>query len=135
MTPRAHLLRTGRYLGVGGACAGLHNLVMIGGDRLGAPFPPLILVSYALVVVVGYALHARVTFGEPARWAAFGRYAVAMAGSIPTTFALLLGLRTGLRLPMVLASPTATVLMLAVNFLVSRWAIVRPAPAPTGGLP
>ena len=120
------LARLVRYLGVGGACAGLHNLVMIVGDRMGVVYPVLILVSYVLVVIAGYGLHALVTFRESLGIGAFARYAAGMAGGVPMTFLLLFVLHQALGLPMIYASPIGTAVMLGVNFLISRWAIARP---------
>lgn len=130
----APAFRLFRYLGVGGACAALHNLVMIVGDRGGVPYPLSICVSYVLVVLLGYALHTTITFREPRTGRGLLRYAAAMAGSIPATLLLLLVFRTWLRWPMVYASPVATVTMLAANYLTSLWAI-RPAPLRSAGHP
>ncbi len=119
-------LRLFRYLGVGGACAALHNLIMIAGDAGGIPYPLSICVSYVLVVLLGYALHTTVTFREPRTVRGLLRYAAAIAGSIPATLLLLLVFKTWLRWPMAFASPAATVTMLAANYLTSRWAILPP---------
>jgi putative flippase GtrA len=112
---------------VGLACAGLHNAVMIGGDLAGLHYAVSSVLSYLIVVVVGFALHVRYTFGQPARFAAFWRYAVTMAANYPATLLLLFLMCDVAGLPVVVAAPAATVVMFAWNYVASRWAILRPA--------
>jgi putative flippase GtrA len=116
---------------VGAACAVLHLLVMLGGDLLGLHYVASTLASYALVVVVGYALHVRVTFAQPAAAAAFARYALAMAANYPLSLLLMFALCEGAGAPVPLAAPVATVLLAVWNYGASRWAVVgrRNAPA------
>ena len=126
MNPRAVLMRSGvRYMAVGGVCALAHNLVMIGGAALGLHYLVSAVFSFALVVLVGYGLHAAVTFGQRFSLSAFGRYALAMAGNYPLTIALLFVFCDLLHAPMAVASPVATVVLMAWNYLTSRWAIAR----------
>jgi putative flippase GtrA len=120
-----------RYAAVGAACAALHVLVMLGGDRLGLHYVASTLVSYGLVVVVGYGLHVRVTFAQRASAAAFARYAVAMAANYPLSLLLMFALCDLAGAPVPLAAPVATVLLAVWNYGACRWAVVgrRNAPA------
>jgi putative flippase GtrA len=111
------------YGAVSAICLALHNVVMIGGDRLGWPFWGSILVSFCLSAVTGYILHSRATFGEPISLLRFQRYAIAMAANIPLVFIVIWVWHDLAGLAMVWASPIATICMIAVNFLLSRWAI------------
>lgn len=108
---------------VSGLCLVTHNVVVIGADSAGAGLLGATLASFAVVVGLGYSLHARYTFAVAPSWRGFARYAGAMAASVPLSL-LLLGLFVevvGWR--MAVAAPTATLLMLAVNYGLSRWSV------------
>lgn len=109
-------------------CLCLHNIVVIGGDRIGWPYPASILVSFCLSAATGYLLHSRLTFGEPLGACRFVRYATAMSLNIPLALAALWLWHDLFGLAMIWASPIATLCMIAVNFLLSRWAIVPRKP-------
>lgn len=114
-----------RYLVVGGTCALLNTLVLIAGDALGLPLAASIAASFAIVCLVGYRLHAAVTFGAPANRQGLLRYVLAMAVSLPLSTALLWVFARALHWPMAVAAPAATAAMLAINFVSSRWAVTR----------
>lgn len=118
-----------RYAIVGLACALLHNVIMIGLDRWHLHYALSALVSFAVVVLVGYALHVSYTFREQTSLASLWRYTVGMATNYPLNVALLFLMCDVAGLPMVIAAPAATVLLFGWNFLLSRWAIVRSVPA------
>lgn len=112
------------YGAVSAICLALHNAVMIGGDWLGWPYLGSILVSFCLSAVTGYVLHSLATFGEPISMHRFLRYAAAMTANIPLVFIAIWMWHDFVGLAMVWASPIATICMIAVNFLLSRWAIL-----------
>lgn len=114
----------GRYALVAGACLVTHNLVMIVGDQAGIAMPLLVVLSFAIVVVLGFSLHSRFTFAVQADARSLLRYAGAMAANMPVTIALLWLFCTILHWPMAIAAPTATVLLVVANFFASQWAIV-----------
>jgi putative flippase GtrA len=111
---------------VAGLCLGLHNLIIIVNDRAGQPLIAGVVVSFVLVAAMGYALHSRFTFRRPMGWVGFGRYALAMSANLPLAFGSIWLWRHGAGLPMIYASPLASVSMIAVNFALSHWAIARP---------
>ena len=113
---------------VGGFCALTHNAIMIGGSALGLHYVATSAVSYAIVVVLGFGLHTRFTFSVRPEFPAFLKYAAGMALNYPIWIALMFLLYGVARLPMVAASPLGTVLLLAWNFAMSRWAILRRLP-------
>src|SRR5262245_19230953 len=112
-----------RFVLVGLVCAALHNVIMLSLDRLGLHYLLSGAVSFALVVVTGYALHAKVTFGEQRSLRSFLRYAASMAINYPATVALLFLMCDLGGLPYAIAVPASTVIMLVWNFLASRWSI------------
>jgi putative flippase GtrA len=121
-----------RYLVVATSCALLHNAVMIGCDWLGIHYVPASGVSYIVVVLWGYALHARFTFGQPMSARSFLRFALGMATNYPASIALMFVFCTLAGLAVAIAAPMTTVILFAWNFITSRWAIAgRPTPQRT----
>ena len=110
---------------VAGFCLCLHNAIIIGMDRLGAPLLAGVMLSFAAVTSAGYLLHSRATFRRAAAWQAFGRYALAMSANVPLSFVTIWLWRNGVGLPMIYASPLASGCMIAMNFALSHWAIGR----------
>ena len=115
-----------RYIAVSGVCALANNVILVVGDHVGLPLLASIALSYACVVVLGYCAHARFTFSQPWGLGAFLRYALAMAANIPVFAAMVAGLHA-LRVPMWIAAPTATLAMLAVNYILAKWAVTGAA--------
>jgi putative flippase GtrA len=120
-----------RYLLVGGFCAGVHNAIMIGGGLLGAHYVASSVVSFCLVLVLGFVLHARFTFAVHADWRSFAKYAAGMLINLPLWIGLMYVLAGLCRLPMIVASPLGTIMFVGWNFLVSRWAIAHRRPPRT----
>jgi putative flippase GtrA len=122
-----------RYLVVGATCALVNVAVLVASEAAGLPLWSGILLSFGLVCTVGYALHATVTFAAPLAWSGFARYVSAMAAGLPVSAALLWLFARALGWPMPVAASCATVTMLALNFVSSRWAVLYPArPIPAG---
>lgn len=116
-----------RYLVVGLICALLHNAIMIGGDFAGLHYVASSLVSFAVVVVVGFALHCHFTFQQDPSVKSFVRYAAGMAANFPLSIALMFIFCDLAKLSVPVAAPLATVLLFVWNFAASRWAILGPA--------
>jgi putative flippase GtrA len=114
----------GRFLGVGLACAVLHNVVMIAGDLAGLHYVASSLISLAVVTVFGYQLHSRWTFpGAERSRTSFARYALTVSANLPLSLAGLFVLVDVLGMPVPFAAPVVTVLLLAFNFTANRWAL------------
>jgi len=112
-----------RYALTAAACMIMHNVIMIAGDAAGLAMPVAVLLSFCVCVLLGFALHSRYTFAVRGDGAGLLRYTLAMAANVPLTILLLWLFFTFLRLPMAVASPAATLVLLVVNFFASRWAI------------
>lgn len=114
----------GRALVVGLVCAIVHNAIMIALDQVGLHYALSLVVSFVIVVVLGYRLHSGWTFAGAARTpTSFGRYALVASANYPASLAgmfLFVDL-AGLSVP--IASPIVTVLLFAMNFLGNRWAL------------
>ncbi len=112
-----------RYGMIAALCMAVHNLIVIGGNRAGLPMPVSVTISFVTVATLGFVLHCRFTFGAPGHVGSFLRYVVGMASNLPLTILLLWGLTGLVRLPMEVAAPAGTAILVAFNFFVSRWAI------------
>lgn len=125
------------YGAIAGLCLGLHNATMIVADHFGAPLWLAVVLSFVLVALTGYVLHSLGTFRQPLGLIGLMRYSLAMSANIPLAYGTTwLWLKLA-GLPMLWASPLASLCMLAINFLLSRWAIVgkgqpRNQPFPDG---
>lgn len=114
-----------RFAIVGLLCATAHNAILLAADLWHIHYALSCAISYVIVVSLGFALHVRYTFQQPATAASFWRYGLSMAANYPLTLALLFLMCDIAGWPVAVAAPMATALLLAVNFLASRWAIVR----------
>lgn len=124
-------LRTpARFAIVGLICAAAHNAIVIGAGWWQIHYAPACVISFLVVVVLGFVLHVRFTFEQPATAAAFWRYSVGMAANYPLTLVLLFLMCDLAAWPVAVAAPSATVLLFVWNFVTGRWAIVRKPPAP-----
>jgi len=113
-----------RFLTVGLACALLHNAVMIGGDRLGLHYALSSVVSFCIVLIVGYRLHSSWTFpGAAQGQLPFVRYALIAATNLPLSIAGMFVFVDLIGMSVPIASPLVTVLLLALNFAGNRWAL------------
>jgi putative flippase GtrA len=118
---------TVRYGLVAGTCLVIHNTVVIAGDAAGLPLLLSVMLSFTVVVTVGYVLHSRVTFERSLTWGRFERYVVVAAMSIPASFVTLWFWSVALRLAMIWAAPIASLCTTLFNYLIYRWAITAPA--------
>ncbi len=109
---------------VGGTCAVLHNAIMIGGDWLGFHYVASSLVSFTIVVCVGYWLHSGWTFRTGARsGTSFARYTLVAGANLPAALAGMFLFVDLLGFSVPVASPIVTVLLFVMNFAGNRWAL------------
>ena len=112
-----------RYGLVGLLCAVTHNLIVIGGHDFGIHYVVSTLMSYVVVVLLGYFLHTFFTFSQPLSLVAFGRYSGAMVMNYPLSVMTMFLLVDIAKLGYPLASPISTVMLMGWNYFASRWAI------------
>ena len=114
----------GRFLGVGLACALLHNVVLIAGDFAGWHYAASSVVSLVVVTLLGYQLHSRWTFpGAERSPTSFARYAVTVSANFPLSLAGLFVFVDLLGVSTPIAAPIVTVLLIAFNYTANRWAL------------
>jgi putative flippase GtrA len=124
-----------RYLAVGATCALLYNVLMISLVSLGVG------VLWATVIVVppllltGYVLHAVVTFETRFSRVDFLRYSLTILAAWPASAAIVYGLADLAGLPIVLAAPLTTAIMLVLNWITAHWAIAHSLRAAFACLP
>lgn len=117
--------RTARYTIVGGICAVGNNVVMILGDLAGINYVPMSVISFLLITPLGYFLHSSFTFKKPFSFGDFVRFFAGVATGFPLYFVIMAILCTGLRLPVIVAVPAATIILFLWNFASAHWAIRR----------
>jgi putative flippase GtrA len=118
-----HFLVGARYLVVAGFCAGLHNVIMIVLDYFGVYYGLSLLVSAVVLIPTGFVMQSRFTFSVNATWPAFWRYAGVMIVNTPLSFIFLWLLYDVMALPMIIAAPVSTIILLTWNYLASGWAV------------
>lgn len=111
------------YLCVSGTCFLGHNAIMIVAERFYAALWLAVMLSFVITVIIGYILHSAFTFKQPLSLSAFGRYTLGMLLNIPLAYVTTWFWYHWLEFPMPAAAPLASLCMIALNFLLSRWAI------------
>lgn len=117
-----------RYSMVAGICLLTHNVVMIASDHAGASLLTAVVLSYAIVVVIGFVLHTRFTFASEISQKGFIRYAAAMLLNIPLAWITTALWHDVVGLAMLYAAPLATAMMVTFNYFASRWATAKHVP-------
>ena len=115
-----------RYLTVGASCMLLHLAIMIIGDAAGLHYVMSSVISLVTVTAFGYALHSGWTYpGSERGGASLARYLATVGANFPISLAGLFAFVDLLGLPVAIAAPIVTVLLVAFNFVASRW-VFRP---------
>lgn len=114
-----------RYLISGGICALGNNALLIAGARAGLGIPALTLLSFTVIGTAGYGAHVHFTFRQTPGWRSYARFMAGVALGIPAAYMTLALLCDGLHLPMIVAAPIATMVLLVYNYLSARLAIMR----------
>jgi putative flippase GtrA len=117
--------RSLRYTIVGGLCAVINNLLLIGVVTLGLGYLAGIFAVCAPMLVIGYSLHALVTFEKPLSLVDFLRFSIGNLASYPMWIASHVVLCSVLALPIYVATPIATLILFCANYLLAHWAYLR----------
>jgi len=113
-----------RFLAGGGACALLHNIIMIGTSARGMPYPPALVLSFLLTTPIGYLIHSAYTFEQVCSWQRLRRFMAGAVSGFVISAALMALLCSGLGMRVAIATPIATLLLFVWNFALARWAIL-----------
>jgi putative flippase GtrA len=124
MSARTVVGQASRYLAGGGACALLHNIIMIGTSAHGMPYPPALVLSFLLTTPIGYLIHSAYTFEKTCSWMSLQRFLAGTVGGFVLSAALMVLLCSGLGMRVAIATPIATLLLFFWNFALARWAIL-----------
>ncbi len=114
-----------RYLFVGAFCALLNNLLLIAVVMLGLNYLTGVVAVCGPMLLVGYALHAAITFERPVRLADFIRYSLGILAGYPLWIAALFLFCDRLGMPIYLGAPASALLLFIANYLSTHWAIAR----------
>ena len=124
--------QTARYTAIGGLCAGLNNLAVIGGSFLHNGYVTTSVAAFLVVTPLAYWLHTRFSFREARSAAGLLKYSAGVATALPMFLLCMFVLSTVLGVPVAVASPVATVLLFLWNYGVAHWSVCgfsrRPAP-------
>jgi putative flippase GtrA len=113
-----------RFVAVGGLCALLSNAAVIVLVRYGFGSLVASMLAFTPVLLIGYALHAAVTFGAPRSRVTFGRYAFATLMNFPAWAALLYVFCDLLKVSVAIVAPAATAVIFLWNYVSARWAFL-----------
>lgn len=114
-----------RYAVNGAICALINNAILIVGDWLGGGHLFLVFLTWLVGGSAGFALHARVSFRAEAGRTGYVQFMAGVALGMPVAYASILLLTVILHLPMTLAAPIATVVMILYNYVNARLAILK----------
>jgi putative flippase GtrA len=127
------MMRFSRFVAVGGLCALLTNVLVIGLVHHGFGSVAATALAFVPVLLVGYALHTVVTFGARPCQRSFARYALATAVNFPVWIAALYVFCDALKVSISIAAPLTTVLIFLGNYVSAKWAFLRRSEAAPSG--
>ena len=122
--------RTARYTIVGAICAVLNNILIIGGDSLGAGYVELSVVAFSVVTPLGYLMHTSFTFRERPSVRGLLRFSSGVAMGFPIFILLMAIFCSGLGIPVAIATPICTVIFYVWNYALAHWTILYPGRLP-----
>lgn len=120
-----------RYAGGAVLCAVVNNIILIGGAWGGLPDLAGVLIAWFAGGTTGYLYHGKFTFRQAPTRRSYARFMSGTAIGIPLTWLLLVALRQGLGLPMEVAAPVTTVVLVIYNYLNARIALLWGRRKPT----
>ena len=118
------LRRPIRYVAVGGFCALLNNVLLIGFVEAGFNYLTAIWLACGPMMLVGFALHTSATFNVEPSFRSFLRYSAAILVNYPIWIGSLYVLCDVVALPIYFASFIATGVMFVWNYISAHWALL-----------
>lgn len=122
-----------RYLLIGGLCAALNSAILIGGDALGVHYLLSNIVAFAIVSTLAFILHARRTFVVDINRTRYLRFMAGLVSAFIVSTALYALIYDALDVPMIVASPLITGILVAYNYLAARLSLTGDAVLRDGG--
>ena len=104
-------------------CAAANNAVIILGGLAGGHYLIMTAVAFLIVTPLGYLFHCRFTFAEKRSLRGLFRFWSGSALAFPVSLLTMALLCSGLKLPVTVATPVATVVLFLWNYLSAQWAI------------
>ena len=101
----------------------LNNIILIVGDHLGYSYVELAVVCYLLTGTLAYAFHSSFTFRRVYRLSSYITFMAGLFLGLPISIALLFVLCTIMQMPMWLAGPLLTIIMVVYNYVSARFAM------------
>jgi putative flippase GtrA len=123
-----------RYIIIGGVCALISNILIIGFARSGFNYFLATCLAFGPVLLVGYALHTSFTFETSASWLSFGRYTLSMLVNYPVWFASLYLFCNLFGVSVTIAAPATTIILFIWNYLSAGWALLALGPKSQGSV-
>lgn len=115
--------QSARYLLIAGMSALILNGVLIGTHAMGLHYLAALVVANIVVIAFAYSAHATFTFEVDRTVSGLGRFVGTQAIGFPLSVLVLAALVDGLGLEVWIATPIATIILFAYNFISARWAI------------
>ena len=115
--------RTARYTLVGGFCAVLNNVVIIGGDFLGVTYVMATIVAFIIVTPLAYAMHCAFTFTQRGSLGGLSRFAAGSVTAFPMFLLLMAIMVSGLGVRVAIAAPVGTLILYVWNYSLAQWTI------------
>lgn len=117
-------MRLSRFGMVSAFCALIANISVIGLVRQGFGSLVASALAFGPVLVIGYALHSMVTFTTRPSTNSFIRYTLVTLANFPLWAAALYLFGDVVHIPIAVAAPATTVLMVLWNYAAARWAFI-----------
>lgn len=118
----AHTLS--RYAIVGIVCVALNNVILIAGEAIGIHYAWSAVFCLIAVGGLAYLAHVHFTFRASRSWMGYVRFLGTQGASLALTLLALFLLCDVAGLPVWGAAPITSVMLFAVQFLSTRWAVV-----------
>lgn len=111
-----------RYLAGAVLFASVNNLILIAGDAAGFGYVGLTVTCFFVTGALAYAFHTKFTFRQRIRIGGYMNFLAGQFVGLLITLAGLYLLSHLIGLPMLVAAPGVTVLMLAFNYAAAKFA-------------
>lgn len=109
-----------RYLVVGGLCAVLNIAILVSGEWIGVHYLLSNVAAFVITSTIAFVLHTRRTFKVSANLHRYLRFMTGLLSAFVVSTMLYFVIFDAMGVPMPIASPIITTLILCYNFIVAR---------------